>query len=247
MQVQSQAKLIAENRRLKARLAAMEADRSAPISIDPEEGRVTIRGFETDQYTIDELEMTSPGIKETSSTMSQVDQWVNPDGQMQIPDLGKELQKGISVDKLRMTVPFETVNSTLPKLAGEQLAEAGVSKVSLSAGESAGEVKITGRAKRLVSVGFEAVGEVSVTPSGQPKFRLKGSRVAGIPMPNFLTSVATAILAGDNMEEFGIQQSGDEFTMDPKKMMPANIDADLTAMTVSEDGFVLRTGAPSDS
>ena len=49
------------------------------------------------------------------------------------------------------------------------------------------------------------------------------------------------------MEEFGIQQSGDEFTMDPKKMMPANIDADLTAMTVSEDGFVIRAGAPSDS
>ena len=179
--------------------------------------------------------------------MSQVDQWVNPDGQAQIPDLGQELQKGISVNKLRMTVPFETVNSTLPKLAGEQLAEAGVSKISLSAGESAGEVTIKGRAKKLVSVGFEAIGEVSVTSSGRPKFRLKGSSVAGIPMPNFLTSVATAILAGDSMEEFGVQQSGDEFTMDPKKMMPANIDANLTGVSVSEDGFVIRAGPLSVS
>lgn len=237
----SQTALMAENRRLREQLAALREEKQAPISVDPSRGRVTITDYQTDQFKIDKLSAQSEGIKEVAQALSQVDQWVGSKTGS-LPDLSPSLRSRVQVDALKISVPFETVNKAIPKIAGPQLKEAGVRSLRVGPGEKPNEVSIQGRAKKIFEVGFSAVGEMSVTPTGESKFVLKETRVGGLPMPNFLSTLATQIFAGESMREIGVTQNGSEFTMDPSKMMPSNVDMDLTDLRVDQTGFVIEGG-----
>jgi hypothetical protein len=236
----SHAALLAENRRLKSQVAALQREQD-PISINPLEGTVKVRDFQADSFTIDRLEARTDAITETTRAMSQIERWVK--SEPSLPDMSQAFQSKISVSDLKMTVPFKTINRLIPQISGSQLKEAGIRSLSVSAGERPNEIAIRGRVKKLFEVGFEATGKMSVSKAGEPTFHLSKSRVAGLPMPNFLTSLATAMFAGRNMAEMGVRQENGAYVIDPKKMMPTNIDAQVTNLSVNRSGIVIEGGS----
>ena len=234
--------LLAENQKLKAQLRALQ-EKQAPVRVDPAKGQVTIKNYKPDTFTINHMTAHSAGITDLASGLSQVDKWVRPGYGSQLPDLNHGLAGKIEVESLRMTVPYETVNKMIPKLAGRQMSQLGVSEMSLSKGEGPGEIAIQGRARKfLVDVGFQASGRLRINAQGQPAFSLSQTRVAGMAMPNFLATLGAAVLAGPEMKELGVKQFGSEFTIDPSKLLPPNIQPNLTTVRVDEEGFVIEGG-----
>jgi len=232
--------LLAENRRLKEQLKALQEKRD-PISINPVEGKLTITGWETDNFTIDRLEASTQAITDLSAAMTELERWAKPNPSL--PDMSQALQTKVQVSDMKLTVPFKTLNKMIPQMAGRQLEESGVRSLSVSAGRRPNEIAIKGRVKKLIEVGFEATGELSASRAGQSRFRLTGSRVAGVPMPNFLTGLATSIFASQQMSEMGVTQRGDDFLIDQQKFLPKNIDAQVTGLSVNETGIVVEGGS----
>ena len=172
-----------------------------------------------------------------------MEKWIRPGRGAELPDLNRGLAEKIEVESLQMTVPYEAVDKMIPKLAGRQMAQLGVSNLSLSKGDAPGEIAIRGRAKKfLVDVGFQATGRLRINAQGQPAFSLNQTRVAGLAMPNFLASLAAAVVAGSEMKELGVKQFGSEVIVDPSKMLPPNIKSKLTTIRVGEEGFVIEGG-----
>ncbi len=83
---------------------------------------------------------------------------------------------------------------------------------------------------------------MSITTEGKPRFDLTKTRVAGLPMPNFLTTLATALFGGEALREAGVHQKGSEFTIDTSKTLPPNIDIHLSRVSVSKGGLVIEGG-----
>lgn len=235
--------LLMENQRLKAQLEALKKER-APISIDPAKGRITVQNYATENFVIDRLVAHSDGISDMAGGVAQVEQWIRPGQRPQVPDLNNGLRQKISVDELKMTVPYSAINSLLPRIAGPQMRKAGVTEIVVSKGEKANQLSIKGKAKKVFQVEFDAVGELTVTKNGQPRFRLGQTHVGSIPMPNFVAGIATQIFAGSSMRQFGIEQQGTEFTVDVSKMLPGNIKSSLTTIRIDEEGFVIEGGRP---
>ena len=192
--------LLAENRRLKEQLKALQEKRD-PISINPVEGKLTITGWETDNFTIDRLEASTQAITDLSAAMTELERWAKPNPSL--PDMSQALQTKVQVSDMKLTVPFKTLNKMIPQMAGRQLEESGVRSLSV----------------------------------------LTGSRVAGVPMPNFLTGLATSIFASQQMSEMGVTQRGDDFLIDQQKFLPKNIDAQVTGLSVNETGIVVEGGS----
>lgn len=232
--------LMAENRKLKEQLAALKKEQD-PISVNPAQGTVKIRNYQTDSYTIERLDLQGEGITEMTEAMSRLDRWVKP--RPTFPDVGQSLRSKITVSDMKVALPFSTMNDLIPKISGPQLKEAGIRSISISAGERPDEIAIRGRVKKLLEVGFDATGRVSLTEAGEPRFKLEKSHVAGIPMPNFMASLATALFAG-KMAEMGVRKEGESFVLDPKKLMPKNVDAQVTSLSVNQSGLVVEGGKP---
>lgn len=189
-------------------------------------------------------------MKELAGDLSQVEQWLRPKNgpPTTLPDLSRGLTQPIEVERLKVSVPFSTINTMIPKIAGPQLKEAGVRDLKIGKGRGQNEVSIRGKAKKfLLEAGFDAVGQLDINTKGQPVFSLGQVKVAGLAVPNFLASLATAVLAGSDLQELGVSQSGDDFVIDPTKMLPPNIDSKLTDLRVGEDGFIMEGGQNSAS
>ena len=241
----SRSALLLENQKLKAQLAALKRER-APISIDPAKGKISIENYVTDHFVIDRMEAQSDGISDLATGMAQVEKWIRPGKLPTLPDLNSGLKQKISVNDLKMTVPFSAINKMLPKIAGQQMKKAGVTEIKVSKGDRPNQVAISGKAKKIFEVDFDAVGELTVTKDGKPRFRLGQTQVAGFPMPNFVAGLATQIFAGTTMRQFGIEQFGTEFTVNPNKMLPGNIESSLTTVSINEEGFVIEGGRPAE-
>lgn len=236
MKVATHSMLLAENRRLKEQLAELRSEQP-PIAINPAQGTVKIRNLHTDSFSIERLDAQGEAITRMADTMSQVERWVNP--RPDFSDVGS-LEGRLTVTDLKATLPFRTLNKMIPKLSGPQLREAGIQSLSFSAGDKPDEIRIRGRVRKLLEVGFEASGSLSVSKSGEAGFRLEKSRVAGIPMPDFVTGLATALFAG-GMTEMGVRKQGETFLVDPKKFIPKNIDAQVTSLSVNRSGIVVES------
>ena len=230
---------------MRAELAELRA-KQAPIQIDPSEGRITIDNYQTDQFTINQLSVQSDSMKELAHDLSQIEKWIQPDANSPslLPDLNTSLAESIEVENLKITLPFKSVNTMIPKIVGRQLDEAGIKNMTIQKGRNPNEVSIQGKAKKfMIEVGFNAVGQLNVNKKGQPIFSLGQVRVAGLAVPNFFASLATAVLAGSDLQELGVKQSGEDFILDPKKMLPPNIQANLSTLRVGSDGFIIEGGS----
>jgi len=237
----SMQQLLQENKRLKKELAALKSEQS-PISIDPNKGTIKVRDYRTDRFTVERMDAYSPGIKDAASGVAEVETWMKLGRKNTLPDLQDSLQAKVTVNDLKLTIPYRSINKILPEVAGEKLESAGVRSLLLRKGEGPNDIDIKGRVKKFIETDFSARGELQVSPTGKAKFRLKETRVAGLPMPNFLAGLAARIFAGETMREMGVSHDGQDFVLDPAKMMPENIESPLTRIRVGEEGFIIEGG-----
>ena len=241
MDIRPQSALLAENKRLREQLAALR-QKQAPISVDPDAGRVDIHDFKTPQYTVDRLTATSPEITAVSKEMSDLNTWIKSNGALAAPQVNLNPNSKVAVQDFQISVPYSTMNDIVPKVAGPKLEESGISDLKFSQGRRRNQISIKGKAKKLFTVGFEAQGELAVSKDGKPSFELSRAWVGGIPTPNFITTLATAIFAGSKLEKAGITQDGGTFTMDPKKALPPNVEAPISHMSVDSNGMNISGG-----
>lgn len=229
--------LLAENRRLKAQIADMQASKP-PITIDPKSGELQVDNLSLGSLRIEKLRLRSPGLREASSDLKDVENWLpTKENEAKFREL---VEKPVVIDELKARIPLPFVNSILEKIAGEQMQDAGLSEVRLSQGEGS-QIRVNGRVKRGISLPFEVNGDLVGTPDGKAKFSLRSSRVAGLPMPNFLVSFATKF-AGQSLEKAGIVVDGSDFSIDTQKTKPKQILFELKSLT-AQDGAILLEGA----
>lgn len=229
--------LLAENRRLKAQLADMQASKP-PITLDPKSGELQVDNLSLGSLTIEKLRVRAPGLREASADLKDVANWL-PSKENEA-NFKKLAEKPVVVDELKARIPLPFVNSIMERIAGKQMQDAGLSEVRLSQGEGS-QIRVNGRVKKGISLPFEINGDLVGTPDGKAKFSLRSSRVAGLPMPNFLVSFATKF-AGESLEKAGIAVDGGEFSLDTQKMKPDKLLFELQSLSV-QDGAILIEGA----
>lgn len=244
--VRSQSSLLAENRRLREQLALLR-DKQAPISLDPDAGRVEVNNFRTPQYTVDRLTATSPEITSVSREMSDLNTWIKSNGALAAPLLSVDPKSQVTVQDFQLSVPYETLNEIIPKVAGPKLKEQGITDLKFSRGRQSNQISVKGKAKRLFTLGFEAQGELDVSKDGKPSFELSRAWIGGIPTPNFITTLATAVFAGSALEKAGVTQDGGKFTLDPKMMLPSNVEAPISGLSATQSGMLISGGTKDDS
>ena len=231
----SYANLAQENRELKARLAELETKKS-PISVDPAAGSLTVDDLNVGPLSIDSLQVRAPSLRKATRELANVETWLGG-GQKSL----KQFSEGpVIVDRLKAKVPLPFVNSIMEKIAGDQMTKAGLSEVRLSQGEEEA-IKVTGKVKKGIKLPFEVTGNLGTTEDGKLKFSLKSSKLGGLPMPNFLVSVATR-LAGDSLSDAGVDVDGKDFSVDPSHLKPKNVLFQMEELSV-QDGAILLSGA----
>lgn len=231
----SYANLARENRELKAKLAELEAKKS-PISVDPQSGALSVEQLSVGPLSIDTLQVRAPALRNATRELEKVETWVSG-GQ----DSFKQFSQGpVVVDRLKAKIPLPFVNSLMEKIAGDQMTRAGLSEVHLSQGEEQ-TLKVTGKVKKGLQLPFEVTGDLGATNDGKLKFSLRSSKLGGLPMPNFLVSMATR-LAGDSLAGAGVEVEGKDFTVDPTRLKPKNVIFQMKDLSV-QDGAILVDGA----
>ena len=237
--VPSTPNLVAENRRLKAELDALK-QRQAPIQVDPEKGSVSVRDLKTPDFTVEKLELTSDGVQDATTLLSSLDSWVG--GRRPNPRaLGSLMDKTLKVQEMKLRVPYETVARSFTKIAGSALRKKGISELTVGPGDKPNEIRVRGKAKRFLTVDFEAKGTVTALSDGRARFQLHESRVGSFAMPNFVAQLGAALLAGDLMKELGTTQQGDSFVIDPSALLPPNLDAQVGSIITDKDGFIIQS------
>ena len=231
----SYANLAQENRELKARLAELESKKS-PISVDPAAGSLTVEDLNVGPLSVDTLQVRAPSLRKATRELENVETWLGG-GKKSL----KQFSEGpVVVDRLRAKVPLPFVNSIMEKIAGAQMTKAGLSEVHLSQGEEQA-LKVTGKVKKGIKLPFEVTGNLGTTEDGKLKFSLQSSKLGGLPMPNFLVSVATR-LAGDSLSDAGVEVDGKDFSVDPSRLKPKNVLFQMDELSV-QDGAILLSGA----
>ena len=100
-------------------------------------GKLTISGWESDNFTIDRLEASTQAITDLSAAMTELKRWAKPNPSL--PDMTQALESKVQVSDMKLTAPFKTLNKMIPQIAGRQLEESGVRSLSVSAGSRPNE------------------------------------------------------------------------------------------------------------
>lgn len=228
------ASLAKENSELKARVAALESGKG-PVSVDPKEGLLEIRDLRIGPLSVETARVRAPALRQASREMENVEAWLGGKESLQ-----KLTEGPVVVDRLKAKIPLPFVNSLMEKIAGDQMTRAGLSDVSLSQGKDR-TLKVQGKVKKGLTLPFEANGSLATTDDGKVKFSLQSSKLGGLPMPNFLVSLAGRF-AGDALKKAGLEVDGKDFAFDPQALKPENILFKMKNIEV-QDGAILVEGA----
>jgi hypothetical protein len=234
----SYAKLARENSELKARVADLES-KNGPISVNPEQGTLEVQDLRIGPLSVESARVRAPALRKATRDMEKIETWL--DGGK---DSLKEFADGpVVIDRLKAEIPLPFVNSLMEKIAGDQMSRAGLSNVSLSQGEGT-SLRVQGQVKKGIKLPFEVNGSLAATKDGKVKFSLQSSRLGGLPMPNFLVSMASKF-ADDGLRKAGITVEGQDFTFDPKRLKPENVLFKMDSLAVHDGAILVDGSAPS--
>lgn len=233
----SYANLARENQELKARVAELES-KQGPISLTPEEGLLEVKDLRVGPLSVESAQVRAPALRKASRDLEKVEAWLGE---------GRDSLKGLAdgpvvVDRLKAKIPLPFVNSILEKVAGAQMAEAGLSEISLSQGEN-NQLKLKGKVKKGLKVPFEVTGALATTDEGKIKFSLLSSKLMGLPMPGTLVSLATRF-AGESLSKAGVEVDGQDYTIDPERIKPKNVLFEMNSLAVSDGAILVDGSAP---
>jgi hypothetical protein len=234
----SYASLAQKNRELQARVTELES-KKGPISIDPEKGALEVKDLRVGPLSVETAQIRAPALRNATRDLEKVETWLSG-GKNSLQNFTDGL---VVVDRLKARIPLPFVNSLMEKIAGDQMSRAGLSEVSLSQGEG-DRLKIQGKVKKGIKVPFEVTGALGTTADGKVKFSLQTSKLGGLPMPNFLVSMATKF-AGDSLSKGGVKVDDQKnYTFDPKGLQPDNILFRLDNLAVQDGAILVEGSAP---
>lgn len=201
--------LLAENRRLKQQLNG--------IHIDPNTDQVTLRGLQSQDLRIDELQVNVPGLGKVVPELLKVSTLSNPSGRVQMPDLSQFARFPMQVQSLDLSLNQKALNQVLSQQKVE-----GMSDLQLQVGEG-GRLKLTGMARKVVNVPFEVQGRISAAGGTKIRFDLDKTKIGGwLPVPKLMTNFF-ASLAAHEMARMNVTQQDGAYIVDLKGFLPSNV------------------------
>lgn len=233
--------LVAENQRLRQRVAALEAKATSPISANPEKGEVRVENLSMGPLQVDKLHLQSKALEEATASLQDLKSFL-PGSKSKKLDASGLAEKPLLVRALKAKLPIPFVNSMIEQVAGAQFAESGLSEVALSEAEG-NQVRLSGKVKKGIKVGFEVLGDLSATKEGKVRVKVNGTKLGGVPMPNFVVSLASR-LAGSYLDKAGVSQDQTQFTIDPKRFQPKNVFFQLNNLSLEDGAILLEGGLP---
>ncbi|MBX3169239.1 MAG: hypothetical protein KF760_17670 [Candidatus Eremiobacteraeota bacterium] len=221
--------LLAENRKLKQQLNG--------IHINPGQDQVSLRGLQSDDLKIDELQVKMPGLGKLVPEFLNVSTLSNPNGTVQLPDLSRFARFPMQVQTIDMSLNEKAINKVLSRQKVE-----GMSGLHLQIGEG-GKLKLSGIANKLIDVSFEVQGRVSAAGGTKMRFDLDKTKVGGwLPVPKLMTNLF-ASLAANEMARMSVKQEEDgAFVIDMKGYLPPNIGLTIDDVRTAPGVIQVRGG-----
>ncbi|MFN8612723.1 MAG: hypothetical protein U0931_34620 [Vulcanimicrobiota bacterium] len=221
--------LLAENRKLKQQLNG--------IHIDPSKDQVTLRGLQSDDLKIDELQVSLPGLGKVVPDLLKVSTLSNPGGKVQMPDLSQFARYPMQVQSMDLSLNQKALNQVLSQQRVD-----GMSDLQLQVGEG-GKLKLTGIARKVINVPFEVQGRVSAAGGTRIRFDLDKTKVGGwLPVPKLMTNLF-ASLAANEMAKMSVTQQDGAFIVDMKGFLPPNVGLRIDELRTSQGQIQVRTGS----
>lgn len=221
--------LLAENRKLKQQLNG--------IHIDPSKDQVTLRGLQSDDLKINELQVNMPGLGKLVPDLLKVSNLSNHNGTVQMPDLGRFAKFPMQVQTLDMSLNQKAINEVLSRQKVD-----GMSDLHLQIGEG-GKLRLSGIANKLIDVSFEVQGRVSAAGGTKMRFDLDKTRVGGwLPVPKLMTNLFASLAANEMAKMSVTQEESGAFVVDMKGYLPPNIGLTIDDVRTSPGFIQVRTG-----
>lgn len=229
--------LLAENRRLKQQLA----EKQSGIHVDVANDRVTLRGLETEELKINELEVAVPGLKQVLPEVVKVSNLTNPDQKVRLPDLARFARFPMRVETMDLSVTEQTLNQILAQQKVDN-----VSDLHLAIGNN-GRLRIGGDYHKIFTVPFQVEGQLKAVGGSRLRFDLEKTRLAGLlPIPNIMTNLF-ASLATHMMSRLNVTRDGSSYVVDLKGYLPANLSAQIDEVATQPGLISLRAGLKNAS
>lgn len=218
--------LQAENRALKQKLDEVG---DSPIRLNPRGDTLKIQDLRTPLVTVESLEVQSPSIGDT------LDRSLDPERLGQGLDLKSLTSAPVQVRDLKVSLPESTINH----FAAAEGAKNRVQDLRIEFG-SDGEVKVSGKAHKLVNIPFQMKGFVDVAEGGKVRLRMGGGKVFGfVPIPRLLMDMA-ASMGGKELAQAGVEQEDKTLLIDPKRFLPENVEFQLDKIETRPGALYLQ-------
>lgn len=132
-------------------------------------------------------------------------------------------------------------DDSLSKLLQSKVKDKGVEDLKVTTDK--GQIKITGKMKKLISVPMTIEGPASATSDGKIELHTKEVKTAKLPIKGLADALGLNVskVVGDSK---GVKSQGDTIIFDPDELWGLPIHGFVTQVVVQQNGIVLHFGAP---
>lgn len=154
------------------------------------------------------------------------------------PEKGKKAESGQTAITIASGTAFLSIDS-LSKLLNSKFGERGLQDIKVS--NDKGQVKITGTAKKKMSVPFTIEGPVTLAPNGFIRLSTEKVQVAKVPGLADLLGVKPDKLVGDGSVK-GVKAEKDAILFDPDLLWGLPVHGRVTRLAFNGKGLLLVFG-----
>lgn len=132
-------------------------------------------------------------------------------------------------------------NDSLSRLLQSKLRGKGVEDLKVTTDK--GQIKISGKMKKLIAVPMTIEGPATATADGKIELHTKEMKTAKLPIKGLADALGMNVshVVGDAK---GVKSQGDTIIFDPDELWGLPIHGFVTKVSVMQDGIVLHFGAP---
>jgi hypothetical protein len=132
-------------------------------------------------------------------------------------------------------------DDSLSKLLQSKVKDKGVEDLKVTTDK--GQIKISGKMKKLIAVPMTIEGPATATPDGKIEMRTKEMKTAKLPIKGLADALGMNVskVVGDSK---GVKSEGDTIIFDPDELWGLPIHGFVTQVVVQQNGIVLHFGAP---
>ncbi|MCE7873470.1 hypothetical protein DYH09_24275 [bacterium CPR1] len=216
----------------------------ASVHFEVKDNKLKVRDLELAGMHLDELTARFDPSVDLLKSFTLESILASP-GKLITPDLDSLQKSPITVERLRMSIPSKVAQQAATVRGADLLEREGLRDLQLCFAPG-GMVEAVGVLDKIVSLPFKVRGKLELTADKKVRFTPEQVRVLGLPVPRIAVSIANA-MAGDSLDKLDIRTQGDSLLIDPKSLMPKNIQVQLNRLTTQGDCLVLEGGPPPPS